>query len=191
MLEFVTSGLSVAISSVGCGQPSARASATAKTVSKRQKVAQTPLLDVITRNWACKNSPQDCATSPKDNRGDGFIPRNLAAAPYRSSAAHKNERRVIASPSARPKFALWFLVREALVRRTVILAVLVLSLPNAASAGMLSLYSPFDKTHNGHNGSPSPPASSPPAANEALMGCGRGRYRDQVTHQCRGPGDLR
>src|SRR5579862_860437 len=54
MLEFVTSGLSVAISSVACGQPSARASGTVKTVSKRQKAAQTPLLDFITRNYACK-----------------------------------------------------------------------------------------------------------------------------------------
>jgi hypothetical protein len=75
------------------------------------------------------------------------------------------------------------------VCRTVIL-VLMLSLPSAASANMPSLYSPFDRTHNGQNGNQSPPVSNN-ASDDALMGCGHGRYRDQTTHQCRGPADLR
>jgi hypothetical protein len=75
------------------------------------------------------------------------------------------------------------------VRRAIIL-VLVLSLPSAASANMPSLYSPFDRTHNGHNGNPSPSVSTDPS-DDAPTGCGRGRYRDQTTRQCRGPADLR
>jgi hypothetical protein len=75
------------------------------------------------------------------------------------------------------------------VRRAVIL-VLMLSLPSAASANMPSLYSPFDRTHNGHYGNPSP-AVSTDASDDALSGCGRGRYRELATHHCKGPADLR
>lgn len=82
------------------------------------------------------------------------------------------------------------------MRRAVILILLLwpLSLPSAASAGPLSLYGPFDQTHNGQRGGP---ASSygglPPsvASSDVLAGCGRGRYREQATHQCKGPADLR
>jgi len=51
---------------------------------------------------------------------------------------------------------------------------------------MPSLYSPFDQTHNGHNGNPSPSLSTT-GSSDAVMGCGRGRYRDQTTQRCRGP----
>jgi hypothetical protein len=71
-----------------------------------------------------------------------------------------------------------------------VILVLVLSLPSPASASMPSPYSPFDRTHNGHYGNTSPSISSD-ASDGALMGCGRGRYRDQTNHQCRGPADLR
>jgi hypothetical protein len=189
MLEFVTSGLSVAISWVGCGQPSARASATAKTVRKRQKVAQIPLFAVITHNYACKTRHKIVPLHRKTTTVLDLFRATLPQRP-KQPVARKNQHRCH-SASAGSKFALWFFSRETLVRSAVIFVLLLLSLPNAASAGMLSLYSPFDKTHNGQNGSPSPPAASPPATGEALMGCGRGRYRDQVTHQCRGPGDLR
>jgi hypothetical protein len=74
------------------------------------------------------------------------------------------------------------------VCRAVIL-ILVLSLPGAASANMPSLYSPFDQTHNGHNGNPSPSISNT-GSGDAVMGCGRGRYRDQITQRCRGPADF-
>jgi hypothetical protein len=36
-----------------------------------------------------------------------------------------------------------------------------------------------------------PSASQVPAINEILAGCGRGRYRDPISHRCRGPADLR
>ena len=36
-----------------------------------------------------------------------------------------------------------------------------------------------------------PSASQGPAINEILAGCGRGRYRDAVSHKCRGPADIR
>lgn len=65
---------------------------------------------------------------------------------------------------------------------------LPLSLPSAAKGSMPSMYSPFDRTHNGHYGNPSPAVSA--GADDALMGCGRGRYRDPATRQCRGPADL-
>ena len=73
--------------------------------------------------------------------------------------------------------------------------VLLLSLPGSTNAAVLSLYSPFDYTHNGHNGNGGyhrRDVSQPPSvAGEPLMGCGRGRVRDIATHQCRGPADLR
>jgi hypothetical protein len=75
------------------------------------------------------------------------------------------------------------------VRRAVIL-IFVLSLPSAASANMPSLYSPFDRAHNGHYGNRSPSVSTD-TSDGAPMGCGRGRYRDPETHQCKGPADLR
>jgi hypothetical protein len=77
------------------------------------------------------------------------------------------------------------------VCRAVIL-VLMLSLPGAASAGQLSLYGPFDQTHNGLRGGPARSASAATVtSSDVLAGCGRGRYRDPTTHQCRGPADLR
>jgi hypothetical protein len=76
------------------------------------------------------------------------------------------------------------------MRIAVIFLVLLLSplsLPSAASAGPLSLYGPFDHKHNGLRGGAVASAIPP----EALSGCGRGRYRDPTTRQCRGPADLR
>ena len=77
-----------------------------------------------------------------------------------------------------------------LLRRAVIFLVLLLwlfSLPSAASAGPFSLYGPFDRKHNGERADwPSSAAFS-----EALLGCGRGRYRDPENLQCKGPADLR
>lgn len=75
--------------------------------------------------------------------------------------------------------------------RAVIL-VLMLSLPGAANAGQLSLYGPFDQTHNGQRGGPARSASAAAiTTGDVLAGCGRGRYRDPATRQCRGPADLR
>lgn len=81
------------------------------------------------------------------------------------------------------------------MRGAVILLVLLLwptSLPSPASAGQLSLYGAFDNTHNGQRGGPptAPPSTTDTASNE-VMGCGRGRYRDPTTRQCKGPADLR
>jgi hypothetical protein len=76
-----------------------------------------------------------------------------------------------------------------LMRSTVILPVLLLwplSLPSAASAAPLSLYGPFDQKHYGVR---SEPASSP--AYGALSGCGRGRYHDPESYQCKRPAELR
>jgi hypothetical protein len=76
------------------------------------------------------------------------------------------------------------------VRSTAIFLVLLLwllSLPSAASAGPFSLYGPFDQKHNGERADR--PSSA--AYSEALLGCGRGRYRDPETLQCKGPADLR
>jgi hypothetical protein len=77
-----------------------------------------------------------------------------------------------------------------LVRVSVIFFVLLLwllLLPSAASASPFSLYGPFDEKHNGER------ADRPSTAvySEALLGCGRGRYRDPETLQCKGPADLR
>jgi hypothetical protein len=81
-------------------------------------------------------------------------------------------------------------VAATLVRSAVIFLVLLLwllSLSSAASASPLSLYGPFDQKHNGERADwPSSAAYS-----EALLGCGRGRYRDPETLQCKGPADLR
>jgi hypothetical protein len=77
-----------------------------------------------------------------------------------------------------------------LVRSAVIFLVLLLwllSLPSTASAGPFSLYGPFDQRHNGERADR--PSSA--AYSEALLGCGRGRYRDPETLQCKGPADLR
>jgi hypothetical protein len=78
----------------------------------------------------------------------------------------------------------------ALVRSAVIFLVLLLWLsspPSAASASPFSLYGPFDQKHNGERADR--PSSA--AYSEALLGCGRGRYRDPETLQCKGPADLR
>lgn len=81
------------------------------------------------------------------------------------------------------------------MRCAVILLVLLLwpmSLPSLANAGQFSLYGAFDRTHNGQRGGPAPaPPVSDTASNDVLAGCGRGRYRDPTTHQCKGPADLR
>jgi hypothetical protein len=68
-----------------------------------------------------------------------------------------------------------------------VLLLWLLSLPSAASAGPFSLYGPFDQKHNGERADR--PSSA--AFSEALLGCGRGRYRDPETLQCKGPADLR
>ena len=76
------------------------------------------------------------------------------------------------------------------MRRAVIFLVLLLwplSLPSATSASPLSLYGPFDQKHNGERTD----ASYSDTYLEALSGCGRGRYRETATHQCKGPADLR
>jgi hypothetical protein len=76
-----------------------------------------------------------------------------------------------------------------LMRSAVIFFVLLLwplSLPSAASAAPLSLYGTFDQKHYGTR---SEPASSPEYG--GLSGCGRGRYYDLETYQCKGPADLR
>jgi hypothetical protein len=76
------------------------------------------------------------------------------------------------------------------LRSAVIFLVLLLwllLLPSAASAGPFSLYGPFDQKHNGERADR--PSSA--AYSEALLGCGRGRYRDPETLQCKGPADLR
>ena len=78
--------------------------------------------------------------------------------------------------------------------RIAVLLVLLLSLPSPARAAMLTLYSPFDVVHNGHNGrsAPAQVAPKPPLVmGDALGGCGHGRSRDAITHHCRGPADLR
>jgi len=68
-----------------------------------------------------------------------------------------------------------------------VLLLWLLSLPSAASAGPFSLYGPFDQKHNGERAD----RLSSAAYSEALLGCGRGRYRDPETLQCKGPADLR
>jgi hypothetical protein len=76
------------------------------------------------------------------------------------------------------------------MRRAVIFLVLLLwpsSLLPSASAGPLSLYGAFDQKHRGLRGGPH---SSDPYS-EAPSACGKGRYRDPETHQCKGPADLR
>jgi hypothetical protein len=80
------------------------------------------------------------------------------------------------------------------VRSVVVFFVVLLgplSLPHAAGASPMSLYGPFDQTHNGIHGhaahAVSPPAG---ASSEVLGGCGRGRTRDPETQRCRGPADL-
>ena len=81
-------------------------------------------------------------------------------------------------------------VAVTLVRSAVIFLVLLLwllLLPSAASASPFSLYGPFDQKHNGERADR--PSSA--AFSEALLGCGRGRYRDPETLQCKGPADLR
>lgn len=69
----------------------------------------------------------------------------------------------------------------------IVLVVLLwpLSLSNAASASPFSLHGPFSQKRVEAQADPSPPPHG-----EAFSGCGRGRYRDQATHQCRGPADL-
>jgi hypothetical protein len=62
-----------------------------------------------------------------------------------------------------------------------------LSLPSAASAGPMSLYGPWDRTHDRQHGNPARSVTS----QDVLAGCGRGRYRDAGTRQCRGTADLR
>jgi hypothetical protein len=80
------------------------------------------------------------------------------------------------------------------VRRVVVFFVVLLgplSLPHAAGASPMSLYGPFDQTHNGIHGRATQAASPPSAASsEVLGGCGRGRTRDPETQRCRGPADL-
>jgi hypothetical protein len=86
------------------------------------------------------------------------------------------------------------LVRETSVRSAAVSIALLLSLPNAASAAVLSLYGPFDYRNPGNSGHyrPKRDISQPPSiASDGLMGCGRGRLRDAATHRCRGPADIR
>jgi hypothetical protein len=75
------------------------------------------------------------------------------------------------------------------MRRTVIFFVLLLwplSIVAAERGKRPRPRGPFDKKHCGVR---SEPASSP--AYGALSACGRGRYHDPETYQCKGPADLR
>lgn len=72
------------------------------------------------------------------------------------------------------------------------LGALVMLSPMTASArgGPLSLYGPFSHQRPptiSRAGIPTPSLS----ASDFLSACGRGRYRDPTTHECRGPTDLR
>lgn len=75
-----------------------------------------------------------------------------------------------------------------------VLALIIVSPTTAfAGGGPLHLYGPFQH----------PPNQEPPPISHAstltlpsfspgdLSGCGRGRFRDPKTHQCRGPADIR
>jgi hypothetical protein len=70
------------------------------------------------------------------------------------------------------------------------LAGLTIIAPTRAHArgGPLHLRSPFDQPSLpvSRAGVPSPIISP----SDLLAGCGRGRYRDQATHRCRGPADV-
>ena len=50
-----------------------------------------------------------------------------------------------------------------------------------------TLYGPFDQVHSGERAEP----DSSVAYREAFSGCGRGRVRDRLTSECKGPADLR
>jgi hypothetical protein len=73
------------------------------------------------------------------------------------------------------------------VRSAIIFLGLLLSLPSAAIAGPMSLYGPWDQAHSGQRGGPTRSFTS----QDVLTGCGRGRYRDSATGQCKGPADSR
>jgi hypothetical protein len=78
--------------------------------------------------------------------------------------------------------------------RSAVIILLLLSLPSAASAAVLSLYSPFDYRYPGNSDYPRPKSDvsqPPPVASGGLIGCGRGRYREPATQRCKGPADLR
>jgi hypothetical protein len=75
--------------------------------------------------------------------------------------------------------------------RSVVLLLLVSALllpPTPAKAGQLSLYGPFDPRREPHVVRPETTSSI--SSGGAFAGCGRGRYRDPSTHQCRGPADV-
>lgn len=74
------------------------------------------------------------------------------------------------------------------MRVAALFLVLLFALPSAASAGPLSLYGPFDQTHNGERGDV---GNHPATYRETFSRCGRGRVRDPSTQECRGPADLR
>jgi hypothetical protein len=77
---------------------------------------------------------------------------------------------------------------KTIVRSAIIFLVLLLSplsLPNAASAHPMSLYGPWDQPHEDGG------LARSITSHDVLAGCGRGRYRDPATRQCKGPADVR
>ena len=83
------------------------------------------------------------------------------------------------------------------MRNKFALLFLMLLLPSAASAAVLSLYSAFDPRHPANSGYHHPKVDQPPDAprsdvtGSVSLPCGRGRVRDMATNRCRGPADLR
>ena len=76
------------------------------------------------------------------------------------------------------------------MRSAIIFLILLLwplSLLSTASAGPMSLYGPWDQTQNVQREGLARSVTS----QDVLAGCGRGRYRDPATRQCKGPADLR
>ena len=77
---------------------------------------------------------------------------------------------------------------KTIVRSAIIFLVLLfwpLSLPSAAIEG--SLYGPWDQPHEVQGGGPARSVTS----HDVLAGCGRGRYRDPATRQCKGSAHVR
>jgi hypothetical protein len=69
----------------------------------------------------------------------------------------------------------------------VVLAILVPAAPHTASGkgGTFHLFT-FYKAHSESRIGPATPAAAP-----IFGGCAGRRYRDPITHQCRGPADIR
>jgi hypothetical protein len=97
-----------------------------------------------------------------------------------------------------PNPSVSFPVGKTSMWRAFTVSILLLVLTSAASAAVLSLYSAFDPRHPANSGyhwlkerhAPMVTDTSDTTGSVPLA-CGRGRYRDPTTHQCRGPADLR